>query len=143
METMVARLDAQMPPLRVEMTQLHNKADKIDADQRKTMVLFEDTDGKFKLVLDAYVGINQKMENIQETVNLLGQRVDQLEIRFDKLEVRLDNLEARMDKLEARMDRLETRMDKLEKDMKDGFDGISRKLDELIGGRGLGLQSAV
>ena len=122
MQTIIARLDAQMPPLRVEMTQLHNKADKIDADQRKTMVLFEDTDGKFKLVLDAYVSINNKLENIQKTVNLLTARVDMLEIRIDKLEQRIN---------------------KLEKEVKEGFATILRKLDELAAGPHPSLQPLV
>lgn len=99
----VARLDAQMPLVRIEMEKLHTKADKIDADQRKTMVLFEDTDGKFKLVLDAYVGINKNIEDIRGTIYGLAVRIDALESKVASLETF----------------------------MKEGFELLSRKLDQL------------
>jgi chromosome segregation ATPase len=96
----IKRLDAQMPLVRAELSKVYTKADKIDADQRKTMALFEETDGKFKLTLEAYISIG-----------------------------------GRMDLLEARMDKLEARMDKLETEMKEGFELVLRKLDELLGGK--------
>ncbi len=74
LQEIVSRLDAQMPLVRIELSKIHTKADKIDADQRRTMVLFEDTEGKFKLVLDAYVGINQKIEHIEDEIRDIKER---------------------------------------------------------------------
>lgn len=62
----------------------------------KTMVLFEDTEGKFKLVLDAYIGINKNIEDLR-----------------------------------GKIDRLESWMTSLETLMKEGFELLSRKLDQL------------
>lgn len=104
LRAIVARLDIQMSPLCSEMNKLHIKADKIDADQRRTMVLFEDTDGKFKLTLDAYIGLNKKMEHIEADVQDLKGRVSSLEVRITNLETLV----------------------------KDGFELLSRKMDQLV-----------
>ena len=99
----VEHLDAQMPLVRVELNKAHTKMDKIDADQRKTMVLFEDTDGKFKLTLDAYIGLNVKMEHIEREVMELKERIVILETfvkeGFELLSRKFELLSGKLDQL--------------------------------------------
>ena len=96
LEETIARLDAQLPFIRVEMNKTATKVDKIDADQRKTMVLFEDTEGKFKLVLDAYIGINKNIEDLRGRIDRLESRMMSLETfmkeGFELLSRKLDLL---------------------------------------------------
>src|ERR1035437_8660874 len=110
----VERLDAQMPLVRAELSKLHTKADKTDADQRRTMVLFEETDGKFKLTLEGYISVSGRMDN---------------------LEGRMGVLEVRMDKLEVRMDKLETEMKSMRIEMKERIELVLPKMGEFLGGR--------
>ncbi len=78
LEATVARLDAQLPLMRMEISKLHVKADKIDADQRKMMILFEETEAKFKITLEGYIAVGKILDKVEGCMDALEQKIAML-----------------------------------------------------------------
>jgi predicted nuclease with TOPRIM domain len=66
-------------------------------------------------------------EDLDDTEERLGVRIDQLEARIDQLEARIDQVEERLD---ARIDGLETRMDERFDQVDENMDFLKRELTQ-------------
>ncbi len=72
------------------------------------------------------------MFNLEESIKILIDKVNNIDKRLDNIETRIENIEERLDNLEKRFDNLEKRFDDLEKrfdDLEKRFDDLEKKFD--------------
>jgi chromosome segregation ATPase len=78
--------------------------------------------------LDAIEG---RLATIESRLATIESRLDAIEGRIDALETKHDVLAAKVEELGARIDRLEVTVAALTREVRDGFDDATRKIDVL------------
>jgi chromosome segregation ATPase len=91
LETRVNTLDARVGALEEKVDILNIKVDELDRGQRKLGVLLEEVDAKFKLSLEGYAAVNQRLDILQETIHAMGKLIDEkFEFIIEKLNKKVD-----------------------------------------------------
>lgn len=89
----ILNLSSQFKLVLIEMRKMDVKLNKIDAEQRKMGVLFEETQSQLKLTLDAYAATDRRVEE-------LGNKFDRLETKMEEgFEFIIEKLDQKVDKV--------------------------------------------
>ncbi len=109
-----------------------------------------DDDGKLALGLvmaDALESLTERVERIDQRGEQMDRRFEQIDQRFEQIDQRFEQMEKKLDALSSSVDKrfdevtesfveqrkyTELAYSRLAADMRTGFDGIDRKLDQFI-----------
>jgi tetrahydromethanopterin S-methyltransferase subunit G len=76
-------------------------------------------------------GINSRLDATDSRISAIDTRLDGIDTRLDGIDTRLDGIDTRLDGIDTRLDGIDTRLDGIELRIKEGFRGLSNKLDAL------------
>ena len=95
----------------------------------------------FLEIKNLIIGVNDKIDKLEEKVNKLEDRIVKLEEKINKLEERIIKLEEKVNKLEERITKLENKVNKLEErvnslekrvgDIEQIINNFKKRMDEM------------
>ena len=96
-------------------------------------------------LVETQKGTNKRLDKMDTRFDQMDVRLDKMDSRFDQVDTRLDKMDSRFDQVDSRFDKVESRLDSLENKvedntsrlnnlettMKDGFEKVDARFDNL------------
>ncbi len=75
---------------------------RLDKNQRKLGVLYEEIDTKFRLLMEGFGALHKKFDNVEVSMN---KKFEEIDYKFDYLIERFDKMDARLDVIAIKLGR--------------------------------------
>lgn len=72
-------------------------------------------------------------KELEQKFDKIDHRFDQMEEKFDKVDQRFEKMEEKFDKVDQRFEKMDQKFEDLLITVKEGFDGVSGRLDKVEG----------